>query len=516
VSIALAIQALFFADGGVLAFAMNSFTMAFAMPVCGYAAYRIIAAGSSARSHRRIIAAGIGGWFGLNVAAFLTAVFLGIQPALARHFGGTYFPLGLRVTIPALMIPHMAIGGVAEGIITAAAFRALLAAGVGERSQAPRARIDLLWLGIAVLVALAPLGILAKGEAWGEGGVGGVGQHDLLAGPLRFHPVMPGYLSARGPFFYVLAGTVGIAVIAAALLLAGNVLARGRKPLAVTPPSIRRGEIPAWLIAGGAECESHARSLRSSWRSRRFPFPRADFITRTLRALTLDARETLFAERWAREKGILQRVPPAAKLLIVLAIVVAAAFLQSPVALGALCLLAFGLGLVSRIPAATFAKRVWLAVPLFVGAFALPAVLSWVTPGKALIVLTRDPELSITRPGVECAAILVLRVGAAVSFVVLLALTTRWRDLIAAFRVIHLPAPLVDLLAMTHRYAALLTRAAAEVFTARRSRAVGHGNAGEGRSFVASAVAGLFAKSIALSDDVHAAMVSRGWQGRGR
>ena len=43
VTVALAIQALFFADGGVLALGANSFSMAFAMPFCGYFAYRLAA-----------------------------------------------------------------------------------------------------------------------------------------------------------------------------------------------------------------------------------------------------------------------------------------------------------------------------------------------------------------------------------------------------------------------------------------------------------------------------------------
>ena len=40
VSIALAIQALFFGDGGVLAYGANTFNMAFVMPVSGYLVYR--------------------------------------------------------------------------------------------------------------------------------------------------------------------------------------------------------------------------------------------------------------------------------------------------------------------------------------------------------------------------------------------------------------------------------------------------------------------------------------------
>ena len=43
VSIALLIQALFFGDGGVLAYGANCFNMAFVMPFVGYAVYRLLA-----------------------------------------------------------------------------------------------------------------------------------------------------------------------------------------------------------------------------------------------------------------------------------------------------------------------------------------------------------------------------------------------------------------------------------------------------------------------------------------
>ena len=43
VSIALAIQAVFFGDGGILAFGANCFNMAFVLPLLGYTVYKLIA-----------------------------------------------------------------------------------------------------------------------------------------------------------------------------------------------------------------------------------------------------------------------------------------------------------------------------------------------------------------------------------------------------------------------------------------------------------------------------------------
>src|ERR1051326_6090956 len=43
ISVALAIQALFFGDGGLLAYGANAFTMAFVLPFVGYSVYRLAA-----------------------------------------------------------------------------------------------------------------------------------------------------------------------------------------------------------------------------------------------------------------------------------------------------------------------------------------------------------------------------------------------------------------------------------------------------------------------------------------
>src|SRR5215467_7047841 len=103
VSIALLIQAVFFGDGGVLAFGANAFNMAFVMPFAGYGVYRLIAGRSPLTSTRRALAAGVGGYVGINLAALCAAIEFGIQPALFHAADGTplYAPFDLSETIPA-------------------------------------------------------------------------------------------------------------------------------------------------------------------------------------------------------------------------------------------------------------------------------------------------------------------------------------------------------------------------------------------------------------------------------
>ncbi len=132
VSVALGIQALFFGDGGLLAFGANCFTMAFALPFVGYSAYRLFAGRGTASSLPRPLAGAIGAYIGLNAAAALVAVFLGIQPALFHESSGhaLYFPFGLNITLPAMLGTHLLVAGPAEAVVTALVVQYLQTAGI--------------------------------------------------------------------------------------------------------------------------------------------------------------------------------------------------------------------------------------------------------------------------------------------------------------------------------------------------------------------------------------------------
>ena len=80
VSVALAMQALLFGDGGILAFGANAFCMAVVMPFVGYAVYKLL----NKWTKNRIIASFFGGYIGIVAAALTVAVLLGIQPILFK------------------------------------------------------------------------------------------------------------------------------------------------------------------------------------------------------------------------------------------------------------------------------------------------------------------------------------------------------------------------------------------------------------------------------------------------
>src|SRR5271156_3273419 len=74
ISVALVIQAVFFGDGGITTIGANCFNMAIAGSLIAYATYRAVGRGAGIGSRRRVLAAGIAGYAGINLAALFAAV----------------------------------------------------------------------------------------------------------------------------------------------------------------------------------------------------------------------------------------------------------------------------------------------------------------------------------------------------------------------------------------------------------------------------------------------------------
>lgn len=180
ISVALVIQAVFFGDGGILALGANCFNIAFICPVTGYFTYKLLAKGAAPGSSRLWLAAGIGAWAGLNVAAFFTAVEFGLQGELFKAADGSalYSPYGLSAAIPAMMGPHLLVVGMIEAVMTSLIYvflmrtnSSLLDNYAGLKAAAAGSfRLKPLIVGIVLLLVFAPLGLLATGTAWGEWG----------------------------------------------------------------------------------------------------------------------------------------------------------------------------------------------------------------------------------------------------------------------------------------------------------------------------------------------------------
>ena len=171
VTIALLVQALLFGDGGILAFGANAFNMAFVLPFVGYFVYQFIK--ERTRSSRgEYVGIALGSYFGINVAALVTAIEFGLQPLLFHNGAGQplYCPYPLAVSIPAMTIPHLLVAGVVEVVFTVAVVVFIKRVSPGTIYEGARRRTKPIYALIAGLICLSPIGLLAAGTAWGEWG----------------------------------------------------------------------------------------------------------------------------------------------------------------------------------------------------------------------------------------------------------------------------------------------------------------------------------------------------------
>jgi cobalt/nickel transport system permease protein len=174
-SVALVIQALFFGDGGVTAIGANCFNMAIVLPLVGYLSYRICAGNSPALSQRRVVAAAVGSYIGITVAALCVGVELGIQPHLwSSHGIPEYSPYGFSTAIPAMLAAHAFGASFVEAAITALGV-AYLQKSYPDLVPGPRAGDAPREQRLAGWVVPAAIGIVAIGAIFVAGLIKGSG-----------------------------------------------------------------------------------------------------------------------------------------------------------------------------------------------------------------------------------------------------------------------------------------------------------------------------------------------------
>lgn len=250
ISIALAIQAVMFGDGGILALPANCFNMAFVLPMCGYAVYGLVRGregrhtGARAGSGRpglgrELVAAGVGSYVGINAAALCAAIEFGVQPLLFSDAAGRalYCPYPLWVSVPAMLVGHLTVWGAAEVVFTVGilAFVRRVApgfglgdlAGDGVQAAPVRAARPVLAL-VAALAVLTPLGLLATGDAWGEWSTADLAAQvgytpTGMAHGWEWASLMPDYSLGALPSWlgYVLSAAIGVGALLVAFRLLG-------------------------------------------------------------------------------------------------------------------------------------------------------------------------------------------------------------------------------------------------------------------------------------------------------
>ncbi len=533
ISVALAIQALLFGDGGVLALGANCFNMGVAGSWVAAAVYRLGTRGAALEARRRVVVAGLAGYCAINVAALLTAVELGVQPLLFHDATGAalYAPYPLGVALPAMMLGHLTFAGCAEALLTAGVVRYLQhsersllefgGGGVGLVTAAARATRSL-WAALGLLLVLTPLGLRTAGSAWAEWSPAELGDPAARAaiaaasggaalpaaapsGLVRLAAFwtapLPGYAPAflrSAAMGYLLSALFGLGILVLAVVALQLLVDRTRRggPRAAHPLLMVRQRSDALAAISSPGFRLLGRSP----------------VERTLAELLRVAERSLHAEETARRGGLLQALDARTKWIGLGGLVLAAGLARSFAVLGALFGLALLLALFSRLRLRELAARVFLPALLFTALVGGPAL--FLTAGPPLAGL--PAAFGVSAPGARSVGFLLLRVETLASFSLLLVLTTPWARLLAALRSLRVPATVVVILGMTYRFLFLLLAGTHDLFLARRSRSVGRLAPHDARQLVTRTAGVLLSRTMQTSQQVYLAMVARGFTGEVR
>ncbi|HEY6329122.1 MAG TPA: cobalt transporter CbiM [Blastocatellia bacterium] len=539
-SVALTIQALFFGDGGITTLGANCFNMAIVGSLVAYGVYRLISGRSQISSARRVIAAGLAGYLAINASALLAAIEFGIQPLLFKSASGAplYAAYPLHIAIPAMMIGHLTFAGLAEMIISAGvvsylqradpSLLARTAPGVAIQNgemESPHRRLGWrsarpLWIGVASLLVLTPLGLLAAGSAWGEWAPGdytdpvtrqqiaaasrneappetppeGFGRLSRLwTAPMSHYS--PSFMKSQS-FGYLMSAAVGVGLIILAFSVIGSAAAkRSRDDL---PSRVEQSRALSPIEpAASTPLASKPRGGRG-------------FLERSIDSLLALTEHSLTAEGVASSSGLLQSLDPRVKVIGLLSLVIAVVLSEKLVIIVGLFAAGVTMALLSAVSVRHLATRVWVGALIFSGVIAFPSI--FLVPGAAL---WRVPLLgwTATSQGLTSASFLISRVETAITFSTLLILCTPWTHVMKALKTLGVPSLLIVVLGMTYRFIFVMLRTAKDMLESRRSRVIGRMNGAEQRRLAASTVGVLLNKSMHLSGEIYLAMLSRGFTG---
>lgn len=236
-----------------------------------------------------------------------------------------------------------------------------------------------------------------------------------------------------------------------------------------------------------------------------------NFLEKTIVDIRNVFEDFYYADANASKSGIMQVIDPRVKLISMLVLIVIANLCKNFYGIGLLFLYVLILAALSRIDYKMYLLRVCTVSFLLSGIVLIPSVFNVVSGGRPFLYLSK--ELYITREGLISALFFMGRSFVSLSLIYLVAVTTRWYDLMKSLRFIRIPSVFTASLEMTYRYIFLLLELASNMFLARKSRTVGEISGAEGRRFIAGSMGYLLLRSWELSGDVYDAMLSRGYRG---
>ena len=273
--------------------------------------------------------------------------------------------------------------------------------------------------------------------------------------------------------------------------------------------------IPDWMKeanAGSCKCSAAAHGKKG-------------FVGKTIDGIFSFLEEAFISESLSKRRGLLQSLDPRAKLISILVVIFATSLISDLWVLIFIYVLTLLFSHLSKIEVGFFIKRVWLFIPVFAGIIAVPMIFNVFLPGDPLIPVaylgpgahlgpfSLPESIFITKQGSMAAVIFTMRVATCVSAVVLLFLTTPQQILFKSLRTVGVPKIYVLTLQMTYRYIFLLMELIREMYVAKKARTIKARGIIDEQKWVGGRIGYTLIRSLSMSEKVHMAMMSRGFNG---
>lgn len=249
------------------------------------------------------------------------------------------------------------------------------------------------------------------------------------------------------------------------------------------------------------------------------------FVGKTIDGIFKFMEEAFVSDTFSKRNGFLQSLDPRAKLVSILILIFTTSLIRDLRLLIFIYVLTLLLSYLSKISIIFFIKRVWFFIPIFAGIVAIPMIFNVFFPGDPLFKLfelgpgvhfgpySLPESIYITKQGINHAVLFTLRVATCVSATVLLFLTTPHQVLFKSLRTVGVPKIYVFTLEMAYRYIFLLMDLVREIYTAKKARTIAAKSMFEEQKWVGERMGYTLIRSLDLSEKVHTAMMSRGYNG---
>jgi len=235
-------------------------------------------------------------------------------------------------------------------------------------------------------------------------------------------------------------------------------------------------------------------------------------VPQSLRDLVEGAEALVYLEDLSSRKGLLQAINPVAKLVAIVAMIVASLFIINLNYIVLICIIPVVLAVASKIPLRHFFYRTAL-IPVFAAVISIPIL--FITSGTAITSANLGiANVTITYEGLVKFLVFTTRVWFCVASLTTLILSMGFDRMLKLLAALKVPAVVVQLFALTYRYFFVSVHEAQSVLIAKEARTyVTRRNLNmQSLRDLGNILATLFIRTYERSERVYLAMKARGFE----